>query len=103
MYEKLVGKGAVPGSLPKFLKHSLARFGQGISAFKTFVTQPEEVETDFIALEQLIVAEGVEAFAFPALVAIFDMITGYKVVKMSSRERISTQGKILVGAQVIDP
>ena len=30
MYEKLVGKGAVPGSLPKFLKHPLARFGQGI-------------------------------------------------------------------------
>jgi hypothetical protein len=37
---------------------------QGISAFKALVTQLEEIETDFIALEQFIVAERVEAFAF---------------------------------------
>ncbi len=43
-YWGIFGKGAVPGSLPKFLKHPLARFGnytgimQGRGLFRFFET-----------------------------------------------------------------
>jgi hypothetical protein len=39
VYEKLVGKGAVPGSLPKFLKHPLARFATTVSKFEVVSPQ----------------------------------------------------------------
>ena len=44
-----------------------------------------------------------EAFAFLALVTVFGMITGNKVVEVRAGEWIGTQGKVLVGAQVVDP
>ena len=76
---------------------------QSIGIFKTFVAEPEEVEADFVAFEQVIVAEGVEVVAFLALVTIFGVVAGDEVVEMGAGERVGAQGEVLVGAEVVDP
>jgi hypothetical protein len=44
-----------------------------------------------------------KAFTFLALLTVLRMITGYKVVELSAGEWIGTQGKVLIGTQVVNP
>src|SRR5260221_12262635 len=68
-----------------------------IRAFKALIAQPEEVKTDLVTLEQLIIAEGVEALAFLAFVTVLGVIAGHKVIEMCTSKWIRFQREILVG------
>src|SRR5712692_2927946 len=76
---------------------------QVVGVFEAFVTQPEEIEAQLIAFEQVIVAEGVETLVFLALVAVLGVVAGHEIVEVGACEGIGAQGEVLVGAQVVDP
>src|SRR6266566_7608923 len=59
------------------------RGSQGISTFEALITQPEEIKTHLVTLEQLVIAKRVEAFAFLPLVTVFRMIAGHEIIEMS--------------------
>jgi len=52
VYEKLVGKGAVPGSLPKFLKHPLARFALRADYAVSKNTMDDEIGPYIVTLSE---------------------------------------------------
>ena len=67
------------------------------------VLQPEDVEVDLVALDELVVGEGLEALALLALVAVLRVVAGDEVVEVGALERVLLQREVLVGAQVVDP
>src|SRR6266446_1820993 len=68
-----------------------------VRSLQAFVAQPEEVQAEFVALEEFFIAEGAETFALLALVTVFWMITGHKIIKMCTFELVVAQGEIHVG------
>ena len=56
--------------------------GQRIGALQAFVAQPEEIEADLVALEQVVVVEDAESFALLAGVAILGGIAGDEVIQV---------------------
>src|SRR6266498_3737082 len=74
------------------------RFFKGwdlVGALLAFVAEPEDVEAEFVAFEQFVVAIGLETFTFLALVTVFGMVGGNEVFEVFCPE--------WVGAQIIDP
>jgi hypothetical protein len=45
----------------------------------------------------------VEAVSLLSPVAIFRMVTGYKIVQVLPAGRVRLEGEVLVGAEIIDP
>jgi len=74
-----------------------------ISPLEALITQPEEIKAHLVMLEQLVIAKRAEALAFLPLVTILCMVARHKIIQVRPRQRIGAQGKVLVGAQVIDP
>ncbi len=62
-----------------------------------------KVQAELVTFEQLFIAEAAKTLALLALVTLPRTITVHKIVKMGASEWIGTQGKIHVGAQIIDP
>lgn len=71
--------------------------------FEAVVFEPKDVEVGFVALDQVLVGERLEAVGLFALVAIFRTVAGDEVVEVGALQRIGFQGEVLVGAEVVDP
>ena len=65
---------------------------QVVGVFEAFVAQPEKVEAELVAFEQVFVAEGVETLAFLALVTVFGVVMGYEVVEVDTGEFLKSGG-----------
>ncbi len=74
-----------------------------IGAFLTFVAEPEDIEAEFVAFEQFVVAIGLETFTFLALVTVFGMVGGNEVFEVFCPEWVGAHSEVFVGAQVVDP
>lgn len=79
------------------------RWGQVVRSLKTLVPQPEKVQAEFVALEQVFIGEDVETLALLPLMTVLRMITGDKIIKIRPFERVGTQRKVDICAQVVDP
>jgi hypothetical protein len=56
------------------------------AVFETFVFEPEDVEVEFVALEQVLIAEALEALAFFPLVAALRIVAGEEIVEVAAVE-----------------
>ena len=52
--------------------------------FEGFVFEPEDVEVDLVAFDEVVVGEALEAFALCALVAVLGVIAGDEVVEVGA-------------------
>jgi hypothetical protein len=57
--------------------------------FQAIVLQPEDVQACFVALNQVVVIEGMEAFGFFSLVAILCVVAGDEIVQILATQWIS--------------
>ena len=71
--------------------------------FQAVVFEPEDVQAGFVALDQVVVGEGVEALGLLALVAILGVVAGDEIVQVLAAQRVRLQREVLVGAEVVDP
>ena len=72
-------------------------------SFRLFVAEPEEVEADLVAGDELVVGVPLEALGLLALVAVLGAVAGHEVVEIGSGERVLLEGEVLLGTQVVDP
>ena len=70
---------------------------------EAIVFQPENVQAGFVAFDQIVVSEGVEALGFLALVAIFGMVAGDKIIQVLAAQWVCLQREVLICAEVVDP
>ena len=82
---------------------NLVRRRQSGGVFCAFVAEPEDVQVGFIPLQEVLVAEAVEAFRLLALAAVLRVVAGYEIVQVGAGERVGLEGEMPVGAQVVDP
>ena len=67
------------------------------------VLEPEDIEVDLVALEQVVVSEAVEPLGLVAGVAILRVIAGDEIVQVGALESIGLEREVLVGAQIVNP
>jgi hypothetical protein len=72
----------VQGGLEVFGDFGGDDFGGGEigGVFEAVVFEPEDVEVGFVALDQVLVGEGLEAVGFFAFVTIFGMVAGRRCI-----------------------
>jgi len=63
-----------------------------VGVFVAFVSQPEQVEADLIARDQLVVHVALEPFGLHTLVAGIGAVTGDEVVEVGSGEQVLFEG-----------
>jgi len=78
-------------------------FGEIGGIFQAIVLQPENVQAGFVAFYQVVIVEGVEALGFLALVAIFGMVAGDKIIQVLAAQWVCLQREVLICAEVVDP
>ena len=61
--------------------------------FQTIVLEPEDVQAELVALEELVIVEGPEAVGGPALVAVVRVIAGDKIVQIRTFQGVGLQGE----------
>ncbi len=71
--------------------------------FEGFVFEPEDVEVDLVAFDEVVVGEALEAFAFGALVAVLGVVAGDEVVEIGALQLVFFQREVLVGSEIVDP
>ena len=77
--------------------------GQIGGIFQAIVFQPEDIQTDFVAFDQVFVVEDVESFRFFAVVAVLRVVASDEVVEVGPGQLVGFQSEVLVCAAVIDP
>ena len=77
--------------------------GEVVDVFEAFVAEPEEVEADLVAGDELVVGVPLEAVGLLALVAVAGLVGGYEVVEVGPGQGVLLEGEVLVGAEVVDP
>ena len=64
----------------------------------------KQVEVKLVALDQVVIAEPVEACAFlPLRATVFRPVAGHEIVEVRAFQRALAQREALVGAQVVYP
>ena len=63
--------------------------------FQRIVSEPEDVEVDLVAFDEVVVGKTFEAFAFAAFVAVFGVIAGDEVVEVSALDLVFFQCEVL--------
>lgn len=79
------------------------RGGKIGGVLEAVVLEPEDVEAGFVALDPVVVGEGMEALGFLALVAILCAVAGDEIVRVLAAQWVRLQREVLVGAEVVDP
>ena len=77
--------------------------GRFAAILKGFVLQPEDVEVDLVAFEQVFVCETLEPFALLAIVAVLRIVALDEVVEVCALEGVLFEGEMFVRPQVVDP
>ena len=67
------------------------------------VLQPEDVQVDLVALEQLIIGESFKAFALDSFMAVLGTEALDEFVEVSALQRFLFKREVLIRAQVVDP
>ena len=67
--------------------------GQICRVLQALVLQPENVQADLIAFEQVVVGEGAEPVSFLALMAVLRAIAGDKIIQICAFQRVGFQLK----------
>jgi hypothetical protein len=71
--------------------------------FEGVILEPEDVEVDLVAFDQVGVVEGFESFGFLAAVAVLGVVVSDEVIQVLALQRVFHEGEVLVGAKVVDP
>ncbi len=66
-------------------------------------SQPEDVQVHLVALGQLFVSEGLEAFALLPIVALLRVVPSREVIEVTALEGVFFEREMQVSAQVLDP
>ena len=74
------------------------RFREAVDVFEGVVFQPEQVEVEFVAFDEVFVGEAAEAVGFFAVFVAMD-----EVVQVFAGEFLGFEGLVDVGAVVVDP
>ena len=71
--------------------------------FEGVILQPEDVEVYLVALGQLVVGKGSEAFALLAVGAVLRAVAGDEVIQIAAFQGVFREREMQVGSQVVDP
>lgn len=79
------------------------RFGEIVAVFEAIVFEPENVETDFVTGNEVVVVEAFETVGLFALVAVRRIVALDEVLQVIKLQRICLQREVNVRPEIVDP
>lgn len=89
-------------ALDNFCRNFVGR-RQQVGIVERVVLEPEDIEIDLVALDEIGISEFAEALGLFALRSIFLRIAGDEIVKVGALHRPLFQREALISAEVVNP
>lgn len=77
--------------------------GEVVTVLQDLVLQPEDVQADLVARQQVVIGEGAEALRLLPVVPVLRMVALDKVPQVVEGQRVGLQREVHIRAQVVNP